>query len=137
MTIYYSESTKGFYLSEINGNNLPQDCVEISKDKYKELLKGQSENKQIISDSAGNPTLVDHKTEHTSTYERCWRDSELVRADIEIYKVQDSDPEAVGTVAGWREYRKALRAWPEHRDFPNKEKRPVAPDAPKEPTVGE
>ena len=61
--------------------------------------------------------------------EKAWRDSELIRADIELYKVQDSDPKAVGTVAGWREYRKALRAWPEHKDFPNKEKRPVSPDA--------
>lgn len=61
--------------------------------------------------------------------ERYWRDSELIRSDIELYKVQDSDPKAVGTVAGWREYRKALRAWPEHKDFPNKEKRPVSPDA--------
>ena len=61
--------------------------------------------------------------------ERAWRDSELIRSDIELYKVQDSDPKAVGIVAGWREYRKALRAWPEHKDFPNKEKRPVSPDA--------
>ena len=60
--------------------------------------------------------------------ERAWRDSELIRSDIELYKVQDSDPKAVGTVAGWREYRKALRAWPEHKDFPNKEKRPASPD---------
>jgi len=27
----------------------------------------------------------------------------------------------------WREYRKALRSWPEHEDFPNKESRPVSP----------
>lgn len=59
--------------------------------------------------------------------ERDWRDSELIRSDVELYKVQDSDPKAVGTVAGWREYRKALRSWPEHKDFPNKESRPVSP----------
>ena len=61
--------------------------------------------------------------------ERLWRDAELVRADTELYKVQDGDPKAVGAVAGWREYRNTLRAWPEHRDFPNKDKRPVSPDA--------
>lgn len=61
--------------------------------------------------------------------ERVWRDKELLRADIELYKVQDSDPKAVGSVAQWREYRKALRSYPESEGFPNKDKRPVAPDA--------
>lgn len=60
--------------------------------------------------------------------ERLWRDSELDRADIELYKVQDSDPKAKGSVSGWREYRKALRAYPESEGFPNQESRPVAPD---------
>ena len=72
---------------------------------------------------------ADKSSEVQAYIERAWRDSELIRADIELYKVQDIDPKAVGTVAGWREYRKALRAWPEHKDFPNKEKRPVSPDA--------
>ena len=89
----------------------------------------------------GSPNLVEMSAEEVVQYtaknrvdissiqERLWRDAELARADIELNKVQDSDPKAVGTVAGWREYRKALRAWPEHKDFPNKEKRPVPPDA--------
>ena len=61
--------------------------------------------------------------------ERGWRNKELVRSDIELNKVQDTDPQAKGTVSQWREYRKALRAWPENKDFPNKGKRPVSPDA--------
>lgn len=79
----------------------------------------------------------DKSSEDQSYTERSWRDSELIRADIELCKVQDSDPKAVGTVAGWREYRKALRAWPEHESFPDSAQRPVAPDVPKEPAVGE
>ena len=61
--------------------------------------------------------------------ERSWRNSELNRADIELYKVQDSDPKAKGSVSAWREYRKSLRQWPEHQDFPDNSKRPIAPDA--------
>jgi hypothetical protein len=89
----------------------------------------------------GSPALVEMSAEevvqHTAKpkvdtakiQERLWRDGELTRADIELYKVQDSDPKAVGTVAGWREYRKALRSWPNSQDFPDISKRPVAPDA--------
>ena len=69
------------------------------------------------------------KVDTTEIQERLWRDAELTRADIELCKVQDSDPKAVGTVAGWREYRKALRSWPQSVDFPDTSKRPVAPDA--------
>lgn len=62
------------------------------------------------------------------TTERLWRDAELTRSDIEIFKVQDSDPKSKGAVAQWREYRKALRAWPALGEFPDKTKRPAAPD---------
>lgn len=89
----------------------------------------------------GSPTLVEMsaeevvqhtakpKTDTTEFQERLWRDSELSRADIELYKVQDSDPKSKGSVSEWREYRKALRAYPESEGFPNQESRPVAPDA--------
>jgi len=61
--------------------------------------------------------------------ERQWRDTELERADVELFKVQDGDPKAVGSVSDWRQYRKELRAWPEHEGFPLKANRPKAPDA--------
>jgi len=89
----------------------------------------------------GSPTLVEMSAEEvvqhtakpkvdpTEIQERLWRDSELARADIELYKVQDSDPKSKGSVSEWREYRKALRAYPESEGFTNQESRPVAPDA--------
>ena len=61
--------------------------------------------------------------------ERLWRNKEISRADVELNKVQDSDPKAKGTVAEWREYRKQLRAWPSAKEFPNSKRRPKAPDA--------
>ena len=60
--------------------------------------------------------------------ERIWRDSELLRSDIELYKAQDADPKSVGSVTDWRFYRKALRAWPESKGFPKEAYRPIAPD---------
>ena len=79
-----------------------------------------------------NPTPT---PEQLASIERAWRNGELDRADIELNKVQDGM--GTGTVAQWREYRCALRNWPEHESFPDSAQRPVAPDAPKEPTVGE
>lgn len=62
-----------------------------------------------------------------SNTERAWRDAELNRADIELNKVQDGV--GTGTVTQWREYRCALRDWPENELFPDASKRPIAPDA--------
>jgi len=53
--------------------------------------------------------------------ERAWRDSELNSADVELLKVQDG---GAGTVSEWRNYRNALRDYPQQPDFPNGE-RPV------------
>ena len=128
--MFYSKTTGGFYATAINGENIPADADEITSEQHSALIEGQSNGKVITSDENGFPILVDPviTPEQIASIERAWRDSELDRADIELNKVQDGDPRAVGSVAGWREYRKALRAWPEHKDFPNKEKRPASPD---------
>lgn len=64
--------------------------------------------------------------EQLASAERSWRDAELNRADIELNKVQDGMGH--GAVGEWREYRCALRDWPEHASFPDAAHRPVAPD---------
>lgn len=44
MLIYYSKSTGGFYNSDINGENIPDDATEESawSLSYEQLMKGQS-----------------------------------------------------------------------------------------------
>lgn len=127
--VYFDPISKGFYQSDIH-KKVPSTAVEITDKKRWELIAGQSEGK-VITVAGADIGLKepDPITEDPSIPERAWRNTELNRADVELYKVQDSDPKAVGTVAGWREYRKTLRAWPEQEEFPNKEKRPVSPDA--------
>lgn len=70
-----------------------------------------------------NPTPT---PEQIASIERAWRNGELDRADIELNRVQDGMGH--GTVGEWREYRCALRDWPEHVSFPDAAGRPVAPD---------
>ena len=56
--MFYSSSTNGFYSVDIHGNLMPQDVVEITIEKYKELLQGQTDGAKISSDEAGRPVLV-------------------------------------------------------------------------------
>lgn len=57
--MYYSKSTGGFYSSEIHGDSIPADAVEITKDKHQALLGGQSQGKRIAADADGLPILID------------------------------------------------------------------------------
>ncbi len=55
MTMYFKD---GFF-DDSNGGFVPENAVEISQDKYIELLNGQAQGKQIVSDKTGNPVLID------------------------------------------------------------------------------
>ena len=55
MTIYYKD---GFF-DDSYGGFVPESAVEISQDKYIELINGQSQGKQIIADKTGKPVLID------------------------------------------------------------------------------
>lgn len=56
--------------------------------------------------------------------ERSWRDSELLKADIEVNKAADG---AITTEQAWRKYRVALRDWPQSVGFPDASARPARP----------
>ena len=55
MTMYFKD---GFF-DDSYGGFVPESAVEISQDKYLELLNGQAQGKQIIADKTGNPVLID------------------------------------------------------------------------------
>ena len=55
MTIYFKD---GFF-DDSYGGFVPEGAVEVSQDKYIELLNGQSQGKQIIAAKTGNPVLID------------------------------------------------------------------------------
>lgn len=56
--------------------------------------------------------------------ERVWRNQELDKADIEINRLEDRGLDS----QLWRDYRVALRGWPENSNFPIAEHRPEAPE---------
>lgn len=57
--MFYSKSTGGFYDSEIHGNAIPSDAVEITSEQHAVLLSGQSAGKVITADRNGFPVLTD------------------------------------------------------------------------------
>lgn len=60
-----------------------------------------------------------------------WREEQMSRVATQLLMLEDEDPDAEpGTARQWRDYRIELRKWVEgNADFPNKEKRPVAPSS--------
>lgn len=126
---YYDPESKGFYQNDFHAK-IPKTAIEITDKLRWELIAGQADGKQITVNIDQVSLQVRKVDLYELTFlERDWRDMELVRSDIELNKVQDSDPKSSGSVSDWRSYRKALRAWPEQSNFPNKEFRPKAPDA--------
>lgn len=134
---YFSPTTFGFYPEEFKkqyekAGNWPNDLVEITEADYKKYALGSSPEGKYPSLIGGVLSWVDVIPAELTlgqleTEERTWRNSELDEADIELNKVQDSDAKSVGSVADWRNYRKLLRSWPEHVEFPNKTFRPISP----------
>ncbi len=57
--MFYSPTTGGFYTTEIHGDNIPEDAVEITAAEHAALLEGQSQGKRIVADANGRPILQD------------------------------------------------------------------------------
>ncbi|WP_431026178.1 hypothetical protein [Halomonas sp. H5] len=59
MKILYDPVSKGFYDRKLHKSNVPSDAIEVTEEKYKQLLEGQAQGKFIISDKQGSPILSD------------------------------------------------------------------------------
>lgn len=55
--MFFSKSTGGFYTVDIHGSNMPADKVEITDEKYQELMHGQQNGMTITADDSGYPIL--------------------------------------------------------------------------------
>lgn len=71
MTIFYSQTTGGFYKSEIHGEKKPQDCVVVPYETYVHLLESQAAGKIIRANSNGFPVSMD--LEPLSKSEEAWQ----------------------------------------------------------------
>ena len=114
------------------------ELVDISEKDYTDLFSAQTSGQQLIAaGDDGYPILrpVPGPTvEELQRRERLTRDNALLSTDPLVARHRD-EVEAGGatmiTKAQYQQlqgYRQELRDWPESKDFPSKEKRPVAPE---------
>lgn len=133
--IFFSPQTLCFYPQEFEklyrkNNNWPGDLVEVPESVYREFALDEAPSGKIKS--LGDDNLpcwitLEPNLESRVKLELDWIESEMLFIRDEIEKLQDSDSSSVGTVAGWRAYRKVLRAWDKASEFPDKSFRPVQP----------
>lgn len=135
MKYYYSPSQNAFYPEELlstykKAGTFPADAVEVPYSAFKDfsLTQAPAGFSRKYKDGKFGWEVNEISQEAACAIEEQWVALELDRTRYELEKVQDSDPRARGTVSQWREYRKALRSWPEHNDFPDASSRPASPD---------
>ncbi|MBK6259213.1 tail fiber assembly protein [Citrobacter youngae] len=124
----YSKLTGGFYDVEINGDDIPQDAVEINDDTWMALLNGQAEGKIISPDENGYPVLTEPPplTQQELIAQAELKKRELrIKADSEISWRQDAVDAGIATeeetaaLTEWKKYRVMLmRVNPEKPEWP-------------------
>lgn len=132
-TLYYSNTTHGFYHSQIhNSENIPSDAIEITEDEHTALFDGQSKGLTITRpDPTGNgkPILVDSRPTATTVFTqnmRIFRDM-LLRTTVDkingvrMSLLSDTEQSQL------KSYRQALLDVPQQAGFPNNINWPTAP----------
>lgn len=56
---YYAASTSGFYDTDIHGDNIPADRVEVGDAEYDALFVAQAAGQRIAANADGYPVAVD------------------------------------------------------------------------------
>lgn len=133
--IFFSASERGFYEGTIN-SDMPDDGVEVSEERRRAILEGQSAGMAIAADEFGGPILVERpapSAEVLAAAERVWRDRQLAATDPLVSRHRDEVEEGGSTsitpeqYTELQGYRRLLRDWPQGDQFPLAEHRPPAP----------
>lgn len=102
--MFYSKSTGGFYTTDIHGNNIPVDAVEITSEQYSALLQAQSNGASIQADADGYPVAaLSVETIDNSANEAR---QALEESNTTILRCVEN---GITVPVSWRDYRKALR----------------------------
>ncbi|MBK5416879.1 phage tail assembly chaperone [Pseudomonas sp. TH31] len=136
--IFFSPSTCGAYQPSLNGEDIPDDVLEVPLGYWQDILHGLSVSPKKVAarQSDGYPILVDPpplSAEELADNERIWRDVQLAGTDSLVVRHRDEQEEGVATTlsttqyAELQTYRRTLRNWPEAGEFPLSEHRPAAP----------
>ncbi|MBV6288531.1 phage tail assembly chaperone [Pseudomonas aegrilactucae] len=134
---YYSPSTGATYLSKIH-SDIPGDAVEISEERFLEVVASPPAGKIRSHDAGGLPILIDPPkveltAEELAATERAWRDAEVSSTEWLVTRHRDEldmqRPTKLTTeqFAKLLAYRQELRDWPLALQFPSPAGRPLVP----------
>lgn len=133
--IFYSKNCGGFFHSDIHGDAIPEDAVEIGDSTYTALMDAQSNGMQIVADADGAPVAVPRVYSHAerAAILRHQRDGALAATDWVVARHRD-EMEAGDVLtlhpeqyAALQTYRQALRNITSQPGFPDVTL-PAAPD---------
>jgi hypothetical protein len=113
----YIEQKNGSFSFE--GLSIPADTANRH---YSAMLREVADGNATIEYYAGSAREAADALADLANTERSWRDAELAKTDIDIYKLEDASSSATA----YRAYRVALRDYPQQPDFPNGT-RPTSP----------
>ena len=112
MTMYY----KNGFFDDSYGGFVPDGAVEISQDKYIELINGQSQGKQIIADKTGKPILIDSQPSaahvlnlDTLTWEISAEKQTALLADTQTRFIANIDEHAAKIYSTWTRFESEYR----------------------------
>lgn len=135
--ILFSPSTLGAYLPTINGDDIPDDAVELPLIQWQSILAELAVSpKRIGANADGFPILIDPpplSDELLESVERTWRDVRLSWTDSIVSRHRDELE--LGEMATLNDvqyaelqlYRRKLRDWPQGAEFPLADHRPTSP----------
>lgn len=128
MKIYFSASTCGFYDSEIHGENVPEDAVEITRAEHAALIAGQGGGLRIVVGTGGKPMLANlpAPTEAELVDSARAQRNALLRASdwVALRAMETGAP----IPQEWAAYRQLLRDVPQQEGFPVSVGWPQSPD---------
>lgn len=104
--LLFSPAACAFFDTFIHGENIPGDCVEITREKHVELMAAQAAGKVISADETGAPVAVDAPPPNADDFKVQARialeQSDLV--GLRCFKAGVKFPKE------WRDYEVSLRA---------------------------
>ena len=107
---------KDGFFDDSYGDFVPKGAVEISQDKYIELLNGQSQGKQIITDKRGYPVLIDpqpsaaHELNHdTLQWEISAEKQTALLAETQTRLIANIDEHAAKIYSTWTRFESEYR----------------------------
>ena len=106
------------YIEQKNGNfsfegmYIPADTANRH---YSAMLREVADGEATVEYYAGSAREAADSLAELVNAERAWRNAELSKSDIDIYKLEDAGLDATA----YRAYRMVLRDYPQQPDFPN------------------